>query len=180
MAGVLAHAREITAVCCQWVNSYKRLSTAYRGPFPTGEAPVHVSWGRNNRSALVRVPMYKPSKSASARIEFRAPDPACNPYLMFSVVLAAGLRGIEKGYELPPETEDNIFEMSDAERRAAGITSLPRNLDEALREMETSELLAEVLGEHVFDFFLRNKRVEWDAYRAQVTPYEVARYLPML
>ena len=179
-AGVLTHAREITAVCCQWVNSYKRLSAALSGPFPTGEAPVHVSWGRHNRSALVRVPLYKPSKSASARVELRAPDPACNPYLMFAVVLAAGLRGIEKGYELPPETEDNIFELTDAERRAAGIVSLPRNLDEALREMESSELVAETLGEHVFDFFLRNKRVEWDAYRAQVTPYELQRYLPML
>ncbi|CAN5801163.1 type I glutamate--ammonia ligase [soil metagenome] len=179
-AGVLTHAREITAVCCQWVNSYKRLSAAMGGPFPTGEAPVHVSWGRHNRSALIRVPLYKPSKSASARIELRAPDPACNPYLMLSVVLAAGLRGIEKGYELPPETEDNIFEMSAAQRRAAGIVSLPGNLDEALREMEASELIAETLGEHVFDFFLRNKRVEWDAYRAQVTPYELQRYLPML
>jgi glutamine synthetase len=179
-AGLLTHAPEITAVCCQWVNSYKRLSAAMRGPFPTGEAPVHVSWGRFNRSALIRVPMYKPSKSASARIELRLPDPACNPYLMFSVLLAAGLRGIEKGYELPPETEDNIFEMTDAERRAAGITSLPGSLDQALQAMEASELVAETLGEHLFDFFLRNKRVEWDAYRAQVTPYELQRYLPML
>jgi glutamine synthetase len=180
VAGLLTHAREITAVCCQWVNSYKRLSAAMRGPFPTGEAPVHVSWGRYNRSALVRVPTYKPSKSASARVELRAPDPACNPYLMFAVVLAAGLRGIEKGYDLVGETEDNIFELTEAQRRAAGIMSLPGNLDEALREMEASELVAETLGEHVFDFFLRNKRVEWDAYRAQVTPYEVQRYLPML
>jgi glutamine synthetase len=129
---------------------------------------------------MIRIPTYKPFKSTSARIEFRAPDPACNPYLMFSVVLAAGLRGIEKGYELPPETEDNIFELTEAERRAAGIDRLPNNLDEALREMERSELVAETLGEHVFEFFLRNKRVEWDAYRAQVTPYEIERYLPML
>ena len=179
-AGLMQHAREITAVCCQWVNSYKRLSTALRGPFPTGEAPVHVSWGRYNRSAMIRIPTYKPFKSTSARIEFRAPDPACNPYLMFAVVLAAGLRGIEKGYELAPETEDNIFELTEAERRAAGIDRLPYNLDEALREMEQSELVAETLGEHVFEFFLRNKRVEWDAYRAQVTPYEIERYLPML
>jgi glutamine synthetase len=172
-AGVLAHAREICAVCCQWVNSYKRL-------VPGFEAPVFVCWGRHNRSALVRVPMYKPDKRASARIEFRAPDPACNPYLAFSVILAAGLRGIEKGYELPPEAEDNIYEMTEAERRAAGISSLPRNLDEALREMEDSELVAETLGEHVFEFFLRNKRVEWDEYRAQVTPFELERYLPLL
>jgi glutamine synthetase len=172
-AGLLAHAREIAAVCCQWVNSYKRL-------VPGFEAPVFVCWGRNNRSALVRVPLYKPDKPASSRIEFRAPDPACNPYLAFSVLLAAGLRGIEKGYELPPEAEDNIYEMTEAERHAAGITSLPRNLDEALHAMEESELVAETLGEHVFEFFLRNKRVEWDAYRAQVTPFELERYLPLL
>lgn len=172
-AGVLAHAREIAAVCCQWVNSYKRL-------VPGFEAPVYVSWGRYNRSSLIRVPLYKPDKPVSSRIEFRAPDPACNPYLAFSVLVAAGLRGIEKGYELPAEAEDNIFEMTEAERRAAGIKSLPRNLDEALAEMEGSELVAEALGEHVFEYFLRNKRVEWDAYRAQVTPYELERYLPML
>jgi glutamine synthetase len=172
-AGLLRHAREITAVTCQWVNSYKRL-------VPGFEAPVYVSWGRHNRSSLVRIPMYKPNKTASSRIEYRAPDPACNPYLAFSVILAAGLRGIEEGYELPPEAEDNIYEMTQAERRAAGIGSLPRNLDEALAEMEESELVAEALGEHVFDYFLRNKRVEWDEYRSQVTPYEVEKYLPML
>jgi glutamine synthetase len=172
-AGLLRHAREITAVTCQWVNSYKRL-------VPGFEAPVYVSWGRHNRSSLVRIPMYKPNKTASSRIEYRAPDPSCNPYLAFSVILAAGLRGIEEGYELPPEVEDNIYEMTQAERRAAGIGSLPRNLDEALALMEESELVAEALGEHVFDFFLRNKRVEWDEYRSQVTPYEVEKYLPML
>ncbi|MDP9405874.1 MAG: glutamine synthetase family protein [Actinomycetota bacterium] len=172
-AGLLTHAREIAAVCCQWVNSYKRLIPGY-------EAPVYVSWGRHNRSSLVRVPMYKPRKGASTRIEFRAPDPACNPYLAFAVVLAAGLRGIEKGYELPPEAEDNIYEMTDSERRAAGIGQLPSNLDEALREMEDSELVAEALGEYVFEWFLRNKRAEWDEYRAQVTPYELAKYLPTL
>jgi glutamine synthetase len=129
---------------------------------------------------MVRIPMYKPRKGASTRVEFRAPDPACNPYLAFSVILAAGLRGITKDYELPPEAEDNIYEMTDAERRAAGIGSLPHNLDEALREMEDSELVAEALGEHVFEYFLRNKRVEWDEYRSQVTPFELARYLPTL
>ena len=173
MAGLLAHAREITAVCCQWVNSYKRL-------VPGFEAPVYVSWGRHNRSSLIRVPLYKPRKSASARLEFRAPDPACNPYLAFSLILAAGLRGIEKGYEPPPEAEDNIYELTEAERRAAGIGSLPHNLDAALGLMEDSELVAEALGEHVFDFFLRNKRVEWEEYRSQVTPFELQRYLPML
>ncbi|MDQ3709804.1 MAG: glutamine synthetase family protein [Actinomycetota bacterium] len=173
IAGLLVHAREIAAVCCQWVNSYKRL-------VPGFEAPVFVSWGRHNRSSMVRIPMYKPRKGASTRVEFRAPDPACNPYLAFSVILAAGLRGITKNYELPPEAEDNIYEMTDAERRAAGIGSLPHNLDEALREMEESELVAEALGEHVFEYFLRNKRVEWDEYRSQVTPFELARYLPTL
>jgi len=178
LAGILVHAREITAVCCQWVNSYKRLVPG-KPPQPF-EAPVHVCWGRQNRSALVRIPMYKPKKGASSRLEFRAPDPACNPYLAFAVILAAGLKGIEEGYELPPEASDNIHEMTEAERRKAGIGSLPRNLDEALAVMEESELVAETLGEHVFEFFLRNKRVEWDEYRAQVTPFEVARYLPDL
>ena len=173
MAGLLVHAREITCVTNQWVNSYKRL-------VPGFEAPVFISWGRHNRSSLIRIPMYKPNKPSSTRIEYRAPDPACNPYLAFAVMLAAGLQGIEKGYELPPEAEDNIYEMSDAERRAAGIRSLPKNLDEALTEMENSELVAGALGEHVFDFFLRNKRAEWDAYRSQVTPYELQRYLPTL
>ncbi|MDP8978241.1 MAG: glutamine synthetase family protein [Actinomycetota bacterium] len=173
VAGLLAHAREITAVCCQWVNSYKRL-------VPGFEAPTYVSWGRHNRSSLVRVPMYKPNKPSSTRIEFRAPDPSCNPYLAFALMLAAGLRGIEKDYQLPAEAEDNIYEMTEFERRAAEITSLPLNLDGALRVMEDSELVAEALGEHVFDFFLRNKRVEWDEYRSQVTPFELRRYLPML
>jgi glutamine synthetase len=147
---------------------------------PGYEAPTYVSWGRHNRSSLVRVPMYKPNKPSSTRIEFRVPDPACNPYLAFAVMLAAGLRGIEKDYQLPSEAEDNIYEMTEFERRAAEITSLPFNLDGALRVMEESELVAEALGEHVFDFFLRNKRVEWDEYRSQVTPFELRRYLPML
>ncbi|MDP9022763.1 MAG: glutamine synthetase family protein [Actinomycetota bacterium] len=179
-AGVLAHARELTAVTNQWTNSYKRLSQGLPGPFPSGEAPVHVSWGRNNRSALVRIPIYKPKKGASTRIEYRAPDPACNPYLAFSVILAAGLHGIEENYELPPEAEDNIYEMTDAERAAAGIEQLPADLGEALETMQRSELVAEALGEHVFDFFLRNKRAEWNAYSRHVTPYELQRYLPML
>ncbi|CAN5120994.1 type I glutamate--ammonia ligase [soil metagenome] len=173
MAGLLVHAREITAITCQWVNSYKRLVPGY-------EAPVYVGWGRHNRSSLIRIPQYKPSKGASTRIEYRAPDPACNPYLAFAVLLAAGLKGIEEGYELPPEAEDNIYEMTEAQRRAAGITSLPTSLDQALMVMEESELVAEALGEHVFDYFLRNKWQEWEEYRSQVTPFELERYLPRL
>ncbi|MDZ7676752.1 MAG: glutamine synthetase [Acidimicrobiales bacterium] len=178
MAGVLHHAREITAVTNQLVNSYKRLIQGTGiGSQTQFEAPVHVSWGRNNRSALVRVPVTKPGKSTSTRLEYRASDPACNPYLAFSVLLAAGLKGIEQGYELPPEAETNVWEMTPAQRAAEGIEPLPASLGDALAEMENSELVAETLGEHIFEWFLRNKRAEWDLYRAQVTPFEVARYL---
>jgi glutamine synthetase len=177
-AGLLTHAREITAVTNQWVNSYKRLITG-RG-YPVPEAPVYVCWGRHNRSALIRVPMYKPRKDQSTRIEFRSPDPACNPYLAFSVILAAGLKGIDEGYELPAETTDNIYEMSEVERRTAGIDQLPDDLYEALREMESSDLVAETLGEAVFEYLLRNKRAEWDQYKTYVSPFEVERYLPLL
>ena len=144
MAGVLRHAREITAITNQWVNSYKRIVNATG--YPVQEAPVYVCWGRHNRSALVRVPMYKPRKDQSTRIELRSPDPACNPYLAFSVMLAAGLKGIDEGYELPDEETDNIYEMSSRERQARGIEHLPEDLYEALREMENSELVAETLG----------------------------------
>jgi glutamine synthetase len=178
IAGMLVHAREITAVTNQWVNSYKRLVTG-RG-YPVTEAPVYVCWGRHNRSALIRVPMYKPRKDQSTRIEFRSPDPACNPYLAFSVMLAAGLKGIDEGYELPPEATDNIHEITEAERRARGIARLPDDLNEALSEMERSELVAETLGEQVFEYLLRNKRSEWDQYKEYVSPYEVERYLPIL
>ncbi|MDQ3915369.1 MAG: type I glutamate--ammonia ligase [Actinomycetota bacterium] len=178
MAGVLRHAREITAVTNQWVNSYKRLTL---GPgYPVTEAPVYVCWGRHNRSALVRVPMYKPRKGQSTRIEIRSPDPACNPYLAFSVILAAGMKGIDEGYELPPEATDNIYEMSDTERRARGLLQLPDDLYEAVREMEESDLVAEALGEQVFEYLLRNKRAEWEQYKSYVSPYEVERYLPLL
>ncbi|MTD58138.1 type I glutamate--ammonia ligase [Amycolatopsis pithecellobii] len=173
VAGLLHHAREISAVTNQWVNSYKRLISG-------GEAPTTVSWGRANRSALVRVPNYSPGKASSRRVEIRTIDSACNPYLTYSVVLAAGLKGIEKGYELPPPAEDNIWSLTDAERKAAGYEQLPQNLGEALAEMERSELLPEALGEHVYDFFLRNKRVEWDNYRSSVTPYELKTLLPVL
>ncbi|MFN2588232.1 MAG: type I glutamate--ammonia ligase [Actinomycetota bacterium] len=178
LAGVLRHAREITAVTNQWVNSYKRLTL---GPgYPVTEAPVYVCWGRHNRSALVRVPMYKPRKGQSTRIELRSPDPACNPYLAFSVILAAGMKGIDEGYDLPPEATDNIYEMTDGERRARGIQQLPDDLYEAVKEMEASELVAEALGEQVFEYLLRNKRAEWEQYKSYVSPYEVERYLPLL
>lgn len=178
IAGLIRHAREITAVTNQWVNSYKRL-TAGAG-FPVPEAPVYVCWGRHNRSALVRVPMYKPRKEQSTRIEFRSPDPACNPYLAFSVILAAGLKGIDEGYELPPEATDNIYEMTEAERRARGIEELPADLYEAVRVMEDSDLVADALGEQVFEYLLRNKIAEWESYKGYVSPYEIRRYLPVL
>jgi glutamine synthetase len=173
IAGLLRHAAEITAVTNQWVNSYKRLSGG-------GEAPAYVCWGHNNRSALVRVPMYKPAKGQSTRVELRSPDSACNPYLAFAVMLAAGLKGIEEGYELPEGAEDDVWSLTDAERRALGIEPLPASLSEALHAMERSELVAEALGEHVFDFFLRNKRAEWADYRRQVTAFELDRYLSVL
>ncbi|MFD6135413.1 type I glutamate--ammonia ligase [Isoptericola sp. NPDC056618] len=173
IAGLLVHAAEITAVTNQYVNSYKRL-------WGGAEAPSYICWGHNNRSALVRVPMYKPGKGNSARVEYRALDSAANPYLAFAVLLAAGLKGIEHGYELPEATGDDVWELTDRERRALGIAPLPQSLDEAIELMERSELVAETLGEHVYDFVLRNKRQEWDAYRAQVTPYELRRFLQNL
>jgi glutamine synthetase len=173
IAGILRHAREITLVTNQWVNSYKRL-------VPGFEAPVYICWARRNRSALVRVPMYKPGKEPATRIEFRSPDPACNPYLAFASMLAAGLAGIEREYELSEEASNNIYEMSEDERRAAGIESLPEDLYEAIRVAEGSELLREALGDHVFEWLIRNKREEWDSYKAYVTPYELERYLPLL
>ena len=181
IAGLLQHAPEITAVCNQWVNSYKRLwGAAERTAGAGGEAPAYVCWGHNNRSALVRVPMYKPQKGNSTRVEFRSVDAACNPYLALAVILAAGLKGIEGDYELPAGAEDDVWALTSAERRALGIRPLPQDLDQAIKVMQDSELVAETLGEHVFDFFLRNKREEWQEYRRQVTEYELARYLPML
>jgi glutamine synthetase len=173
IAGLLRHAGEITAVTNQFVNSYKRL-------WGGGEAPSYVCWGHNNRSALIRVPMYKPGKGNSTRVEYRALDAAANPYLAFAVLLAAGLKGIEEGYELPEGAEDDVWALTDAERRALGIDPLPASLDHAIAIMEESELVASTLGEGVFDFFLRNKRQEWAEYRQQVTPYELRRYLPVL
>jgi glutamine synthetase len=173
VAGLLKHSAEMTAVTNQWVNSYKRL-------WGGGEAPAYICWGHNNRSALVRVPMYKPHKGNSTRVEIRSPDAAANPYLLFAVLLAAGLKGIEEGYDLPDGAEDDVWALTDGERRALGISPLPGSLSDAIKALEASELMAETLGEHVFDFFLRNKRAEWEAYRQQVTPFELARYLPVL
>jgi glutamine synthetase len=173
MAGLLRHAAEITAVTNQWVNSYKRLVSGY-------EAPVHVTWARNNRSALVRVPVVKAGKVESTRIEYRAPDSACNPYLTFAVILAAGLRGIEEGDELPAESDADLFSLSPHQVAALGIDTLPSSLKDAVDRMERSKLLADTLGEHVFEWFLRNKRAEWDAYSAHVSPFEIERYFPLL
>ena len=173
IAGLLTHAPEITAVTNQFVNSYKRL-------WGGDEAPSFVTWGHNNRSALVRVPLYKPNKGQSARVEYRAIDSAANPYLAYSLMLAAGLKGIENGYELPPEAENNVWSLSDAERKALGYKQLPASLDRAVSLMEESELVAETLGEHVFNYVLLNKRQEWRDYRAQVTPYELKSNLEML
>ena len=173
IAGLLKHAPEITAVTNQYVNSYKRL-------WGGGEAPSFVCWGHNNRSALIRVPLYKPNKGNSSRIEYRAIDSAANPYLSYALLLSAGLKGIEEGYELPAETEDNVWDLSDAERRAMGIQPLPQSLDHAIRKLEDSELAAETLGESVFSYVLANKRREWSDYRAQVTPYELKTNLEVL
>jgi glutamine synthetase len=173
IAGLMRHAPEITAVTNQWVNSYKRLVPGY-------EAPVYVSWARRNRSAMIRVPMYKPGKEMATRIEFRSPDPACNPYLAFSVMLGAGLDGIEKKMELPDPIEEDIFEMNPAERRAHGITDLPGNLYAAILETEKSKMVREVLGNHIFNKFIENKKIEWDHYRTHVSQFEIERYLPRL
>jgi glutamine synthetase len=172
-AGLLRHAPEITSVTSQWVNSYKRLVPGY-------EAPVYICWAQMNRSALIRVPMYKPGKEKATRIEYRSPDPACNPYLAFSVMLAAGLEGVEKNYPLAEPANDNIYEMTAEEKKAANITSLPEDLLEAIRLTENSGLVKKALGDKVFNHFIRNKRMEWDEYKAQVTGYELQKYLPIL
>jgi len=173
VAGLLKHAPEISAVTSQWVNSYKRLVAGY-------EAPVYLSWARRNRSDLIRIPEYKPGKENATRIEYRSPDPACNPYLTFSVMLAAGLDGIEKGLTPPEPVEENVYEMSAAERHKRGIGSLPSNLWDAVQLTEKSEVVRKALGEHVFNAFIQNKKIEWDKYAIQVTDYELKRYLPIL
>ena len=173
IAGIMHHAPEITAVTNQWVNSFKRLVPGY-------EAPVYVSWARRNRSAMVRVPMYKPGKETATRIEFRSPDPACNPYLAFAAMLGAGLEGIEKKYPLPDPIEDDIFELSEAERAERGIDTLPGSLNAAIEITEKSELVRKILGDHVFNAFIANKKIEWDDYRTHVSQYELDRYLPTI
>ncbi len=172
-AGLLKHAPEITSVTNQWVNSYKRLLPGY-------EAPVYISWARRNRADLIRIPEYQPGKENATRIEFRSPDPACNPYLTFSVLLAAGLEGIEKEYDPPAPVEKNVFEMTEQERQKEGIGTLPGSLYEAIKLTENSELVREALGEHVFNTFIQNKKMDWDRYRSQVTDYELREYLPIL
>jgi glutamine synthetase len=171
MAGLLHHAAEITAITNQTVNSYKRL-------VPGFEAPIHISWARNNRSGLIRVPITKGASEASTRLEYRSPDPATNPYLAFALILAAGLKGIEEGYDLPPEADSNLFELTDEELAKLGIEQLPQSLSDALRVMEHSELVFETLGEHIFEWFLRNKRSEWADYKSHVSQFELDRYLP--
>ena len=171
LAGVLNHAREITAVCNQWVNSYKRLVPGY-------EAPIHICWARRNRSALLRIP--SSMDGTDIRVEFRSPDPACNPYLAFALMLSAGLDGIAENADLPEPASDNIYEMTPAERLAAGIESLPEDLAEAVAAMEQSSLVRETLGDHVFEHFIRNKRREWESYKAYVSPFEIERSLPVL
>lgn len=170
MAGLIRHAAEITAITNQTVNSYKRL-------VPGFEAPVHITWARNNVSGLIRVPIPKRGNPHATRIEYRSPDPATNPYLAFSVILAAGLEGIREGYELPTEADANLFEMGDDVVEKLGIQQLPQSLADALKVMEGSQLIADCLGEHTFEWFLRNKRDEWCAYKTQVTPFELNRYL---
>jgi glutamine synthetase len=173
IAGLLRHAPEITSITNQWINSYKRLVPGY-------EAPAYITWARRNRSTLVRVPMYKPGKETATRVEFRSPDPACNPYLAFSVMLAAGLAGVKGNYELPPPTEKDVYLMSDEEREREGIETLPGSLIEAITLTEQSELVREALGEHTFRNFIMSKQVEWDRYRINVSEWELKEYLSVL
>lgn len=173
IAGILKHSTEITAICNQWVNSYKRL-------IPGFEAPVYISWARRNRSALVRVPMYKLNKEKATRIELRSPDPACNPYLAFTAMLTAGLLGIKEKYKLSAPIEEDIYEMNSEKRKGLGIESLPENLGEAIKIMEKSKLLKDALGDHIFSKFLANKKIEWDRFRTHVSKFETDEYLPVL
>jgi glutamine synthetase len=173
IAGIMEHAREMALVTNQWVNSYKRLVPGY-------EAPVYVAWAQRNRSTMVRVPMYKPGKEQATRIEFRSPDPACNPYLAFAAMLAAGLKGVEDKYQLPDPVEEDIYEMDEEARAREGITSLPGSLFEAIQEMAKSELMRETLGDHIFNKVLENKKIEWDRFRTHVSDYELNQYLPIL
>ena len=173
IAGQLKHAREISAVFAQWVNSYKRLVPGY-------EAPVYVAWSRRNRSALIRIPLYKPGAEQATRAEIRCPDPACNPYLTFAALLHAGLEGIEQGYELPEPMETNLYHLTAEQRKERGIVSLPETLGEAVDELAGSELVRKALGPHIFDRYVELKRAEWDEYRVQLTEWELKKYLSVL
>ena len=173
IAGQLKHAREICSLTAQWVNSYKRLVSGF-------EAPVYVSWAQRNRTALIRVPLYRPGNEKATRCELRCPDPACNPYLAFAVMLTSGLEGIERKYKLPPPVEPNIYHMAMEERQRRGLVSLPGNLFEAIMETEKSSFVKETLGEHIFSRFLYNKNKEWEEYRIQITQHEIKKYFPML
>ena len=173
IAGLLRHARELTPIFAQWVNSYKRLVPGY-------EAPVYVAWSQRNRSALIRIPLYKPGSEQATRAEIRCPDPACNPYLTFATLLHAGLEGIEKGYELPDPMETNLYHLTPDERREQGIVSLPETLGEAVDELAGSELMRRALGDHIFDAYVQLKRAEWDEYRIQLSQWELDRYLGVL
>lgn len=173
MAGLLKHIKEITLVLNQWINSYKRLVPGY-------EAPVYICWARRNRSALIRIPMYKPGKEKATRIELRSPDPACNPYLAFAAMLTAGLKGIENKYPLPEPVEKDVYHMDREERKTLGIEELPGSLIEAIEYAEKSEVLREALGDHIFNQLITSKRIEWDDYRIRVTEYEIEKYLPIL
>jgi len=172
-AGILKHIKEITLVLNQWVNSYKRLVPGY-------EAPVYISWGRRNRSSMVRVPMYRPGKEQATRVELRSPDPATNPYLAFACILAAGMKGVENAYELPEPIEENIYNMSEEKKAGLNIDTLPNSLENAVKELEDSELAREALGDHVFDKLIENKKIEWDRYRMHVSQFEQEKYLQML
>jgi len=173
IAGLLHNARALTLVTNQWVNSYKRL-------LPGFEAPVYLSWARRNRSDLIRIPEYKPGRETHTRIEYRSPDPACNPYLAFAVMLAAGLDGIENERLLPAPVEGNVFELTPAERAARGIETLPGSLIEAIEVAERSDFLRSALGDHVFESLIQNKRIEWDRYRRHISDFELEEYLPIL
>jgi glutamine synthetase len=173
IAGLLHHAREISAVFAQWVNSYKRLVPGY-------EAPVYVAWSQRNRSALVRIPLYKPGSEQGTRAEIRCPDPACNPYLTFAALLHAGLEGIARGYELPAPMETNLYHLTAEERHERGIVSLPETLGEAIDEFAASDLMRRAFGDHIFDNYVKLKRQEWDDYRVQLTQWELDRYLSVL
>ncbi|MCZ6545546.1 MAG: glutamine synthetase, partial [Chloroflexi bacterium] len=173
VAGLLRHAADFTLVTNQWVNSYKRLQPGY-------EAPVYVTWAYRNRSDLIRIPARKPNRPESTRIEYRAADAACNPYFAFAVNLSAGLEGIEQQRELPPPSEENVYSLSESERRERGIETLPGSLGEAIDRFAVSKLMRETLGDHVFDSFLENKRIEWNDYRAHVSDFEMKRYFPVL